>query len=125
MQPILKDLKKTLFYLVIPFSVVFSHIAAAPITPSRNLRTHRNPAVVTTTHGGTSLDDWSIVHQVPDETSDKKEEKLFIEHPKHLHQFHVENMRKHLNGEAIHPSTGQSALHTSWVMDKILGTTDN
>ncbi len=57
--------------------------------------------------------------------SDKKEEKLFIEHPKHLHQFHVENMRKHLNGEAIHPSTGQSALHTSWVMDKILGTTDN
>lgn len=54
--------------------------------------------------------------------SDKKTESIVIEHPKHLHQPHVENMGKHLFGEAIHPSQGDSGLHTSWVMDKILGT---
>jgi len=49
------------------------------------------------------------------------EESFFIEHPKHLHQYHVENIRKHLFGEVLHPSLGESGLHTSWVMDKILG----
>ena len=52
-----------------------------------------------------------------------KRESVFIEHPKHLHQYHVENMRKQLFGGAEHPSLGSSALHTSWVMDKILGVT--
>ena len=49
-------------------------------------------------------------------------ESLFIEHPKHLHQYHVANMRRHFLGEGQHPSTGATGLHTSWVMDKILGT---
>ncbi|MFD1294863.1 Gfo/Idh/MocA family protein [Lutibacter holmesii] len=49
-------------------------------------------------------------------------ESLIIEHPKHVQFFHVENMRDHLFGKSIHPSLGKSALHTSWVMDKILGT---
>lgn len=50
----------------------------------------------------------------------KKE--LLIEHPKHIQQNHVQNMAKHLLGENyVHPSLGKSALHTSWVMDKILG----
>lgn len=54
--------------------------------------------------------------------TDSGEQSLFIEHPKHLHQYHVEHMRRHLLGESTHPSMGDSGLHTSWVMDKILGT---
>jgi predicted dehydrogenase len=46
---------------------------------------------------------------------------LFIEHPKHVQQFHVENLRAHLLENREHPSTGKSGLHTSWIMDKILG----
>jgi hypothetical protein len=30
-------------------------------------------------------------------------------------------MEAHLSGNGIHPSTGKSAMHTSWVLDKILG----
>jgi 1,5-anhydro-D-fructose reductase (1,5-anhydro-D-mannitol-forming) len=47
---------------------------------------------------------------------------LFIDHPKHIQMPHVENMKKHLLEENYtHPSSGLSGLHTSWVMDKILG----
>lgn len=53
--------------------------------------------------------------------SESKEETLFVEHPKHLHQYHVANMKKQLSDEQTHPSTGATGLHTSWVMDKILG----
>ena len=49
------------------------------------------------------------------------EEKCFIEHPKHVQQFHVENLRANLLENKMHPSTGETALHTSWVMDRILG----
>src|SRR5680860_72248 len=55
----------------------------------------------------------------------KGEQKLFIEHPKHVQQFHVESLRDDLLGNTTHPSTGKSALHTSWVMDKILGLSDS
>jgi len=48
-------------------------------------------------------------------------QKEFIEHPKHVQQFHVENLRNHFFDEGEHPSTGKTALHTSWVMDSILG----
>lgn len=53
--------------------------------------------------------------------SDQGNQSIFIEHPKHLHQYHVENMQKHLWGIDKHPSLGDSGLHTRWVMDKILG----
>lgn len=33
---------------------------------------------------------------------------------------HVENMRQHLLGKSVHPSTGSSAAHTGWVMDQVL-----
>ncbi|WP_420603861.1 Gfo/Idh/MocA family protein [Flagellimonas sp.] len=46
---------------------------------------------------------------------------LEVPHPEHIQQFHVENIKNHLVGTAIHPSTGDSGLQTSWVMDKILG----
>lgn len=51
----------------------------------------------------------------------KGEQKVFIEHPKHVQQFHVERLRDDLLGNITHPSTGKTALHTSWVMGKILG----
>lgn len=49
------------------------------------------------------------------------EQKEFIEHPRHVQQFHVESLKEHLFGGKTHPSTGKTALHTSWVMDSILG----
>ncbi|MGI9549938.1 MAG: gfo/Idh/MocA family oxidoreductase, partial [Aurantibacter sp.] len=48
-------------------------------------------------------------------------QRQFIEHPHHVQQFHVENLREHLFEGKQHPSTGKTALHTSWVMDSILG----
>lgn len=45
----------------------------------------------------------------------------FIDNPKHIQYYHVENMMKALSNEIEHPSTGATATHTSWVMDRILG----
>lgn len=54
--------------------------------------------------------------------SDTKNEDLVIENPKHIQKFHVQNMSDFFQGKIkSHPSTGKTALHTSWVMDKILG----
>lgn len=54
--------------------------------------------------------------------TDAGRDTLSIEHPTHVHLHHVEFMRDQLfNKDFIHPSTGKTALHTSWVMDKILG----
>ena len=54
--------------------------------------------------------------------NEEGEIKMEIEHPKHIQLHHVEAIRDHLFYEdSCHPSTGNSALHTSWVMDKILG----
>lgn len=47
---------------------------------------------------------------------------LVIDHPQHVHHPHVENMKRQLlDGDYLHPSTGKTALHTSWIMDEILG----
>ncbi|MBS9462431.1 Gfo/Idh/MocA family oxidoreductase [Flagellimonas sp. 389] len=65
---------------------------------------------------------FSVLNEAPLKLiSPDHKESLHIEHPTHIHQYHVENMQKHLLGIAQHPSTGASGLHTSWVMDKILG----
>ncbi|MEO0573529.1 MAG: Gfo/Idh/MocA family oxidoreductase [Bacteroidota bacterium] len=65
---------------------------------------------------------FSVLGEAPLELiSDDGNQSVFIEHPKHLHQYHVENIKKHLFGKGKHPSLGHSGLHTSWVMDKILG----
>ncbi len=54
--------------------------------------------------------------------SDEAQIKLEIEHPKHIQSPHVESIRDSMFDENIeHPSSGKTALHTSWVMDKILG----
>jgi len=47
-------------------------------------------------------------------------EEIFIENPEHIQRFHVENISRHLVHNEQHPSTGETALHTSWVMDEIL-----
>ncbi len=46
---------------------------------------------------------------------------LVIKHPEHVQQHHVENIQQHFLGNIEHPSTSQSGLHTSWIMDKIMG----
>lgn len=54
--------------------------------------------------------------------SDSKNESLTIEHPQHIQIHHVEGMRDMLiNQNYIHPSTGKTALHTNWIMDRVLG----
>ena len=47
-------------------------------------------------------------------------EEVFIENPPHIQHYHVLNMQRQLAGEGAHPSTGESATHTAWVMAKIL-----
>lgn len=65
---------------------------------------------------------FSVLDEAPVTLVNKNERlMLTIPHPKHVQEFHVLNIKKHLFGEAVHPSTGESGLHTSWVMDKILG----
>lgn len=68
----------------------------------------------------------SIVFSIFDENpiqliTPKETISLNIEHPENIQRYHVENMKKHLEGTKQHPSTGGTALHTAWIMDKILG----
>jgi predicted dehydrogenase len=76
-----------------------------------------------TIYGSTGTIDFSVFHEKPIILkSETKNEELFIENPKHIQQYHVENMSNYFKGIInAHPSTGETALHTSWVMDKILG----
>ncbi len=77
---------------------------------------------VVTIYGAKGEIRFSVLDEAPLEiVTETGKESVVVQHPKHLHEFHVENMRKHLFGEALHPSTGASGLHTSWVMDAILG----
>lgn len=46
---------------------------------------------------------------------------ITIEHPEHVQLPHVQAMRDTLYDGAEHPSTGQSAAHTAWIMDRMLG----
>jgi 1,5-anhydro-D-fructose reductase (1,5-anhydro-D-mannitol-forming) len=46
---------------------------------------------------------------------------LCIENPENIQLYHVNQMREHLIENGEHPSTGLTAAHTSWVMDKIIG----
>ena len=47
-------------------------------------------------------------------------EQFEIANPKHIQQFHVANLQQSLAKGLPHPSTGDSALHTAWVMEQIL-----
>ncbi len=64
-----------------------------------------------------------VLDEGPVELLNASEQQILeIAHPEHIQQYHVENIKNHLLGKAVHPSMGDSGLHTSWVMDKILGT---
>ena len=68
----------------------------------------------------------SIIFSVFDENpiqliTPKETISLTIEHPENIQLYHVQNMKKHLDSIEQHPSTGETALHTAWIMDKILG----
>ena len=66
---------------------------------------------------------FSVFQEVPllIETNTDRQE-ITIDHPKHVQSGHVEAMQMDLFGnDFAHPSTGKTALHTSWIMDKILG----
>lgn len=72
--------------------------------------------------GSTGTIEFSIFDERPvvlDNGNGRQE--LVIEHPENVQLHHVRLMKEHLDGGAIHPSTGSTALHTSWVMDRILG----
>ncbi len=45
----------------------------------------------------------------------------FIENPANIQLNHVNALRDALTGNKPHPSTGQSAAHTAWFMEQILG----
>ena len=66
---------------------------------------------------------FSVFQEKPIELKNAVEEvSLVIENPRHVQQFHVENLKKYFfTDNFYHPSTGKTALHTSWLMDKILG----
>lgn len=49
-------------------------------------------------------------------------EEVVIDHPENIQLYHVQNMREHLLGNLVHPSTGHTAAHSNWVLDKIIGT---
>lgn len=56
-----------------------------------------------------------IVLECDDETT-----QLSIPNPEHIQTHHVENIKSHLREGALHPSTGETAAHTNWVMESIL-----
>lgn len=51
----------------------------------------------------------------------QEKQELFIDNPENIQLYHVNNMKAHLFDNIPHPSTGSTAVHTAWVMDKILG----
>ena len=53
--------------------------------------------------------------------NEKGKTELYIDNPENIQLYHVEQMRNHLLGKTIHPSTGITGAHTSWVMDQIIG----
>ncbi|MEL1245563.1 Gfo/Idh/MocA family oxidoreductase [Flavobacterium sp. DGU11] len=55
-------------------------------------------------------------------TNDSGRQEVIIEHPENIQLYHVRNMREHLLGNAVHPSTGLTGAHTTFMLDKILGT---
>lgn len=51
---------------------------------------------------------------------DESAEELVIANPEHVQWHHVQNIKSHLSGISKHPSSGETASHTAWIMDRIL-----
>lgn len=72
-------------------------------------------------YGSTGTIEFSVFEENSIELTNKNgKTELFIAHPKHVQLYHVENIKEHLSGNKTHPSTGETALHTSWIMDTIM-----
>lgn len=54
-------------------------------------------------------------------TNDQGTQEVFIANPENVQLYHVAGMRDELINGIKYYSNGSTALHTSWVMDKILG----
>ncbi|PKG81460.1 oxidoreductase [Colwellia sp. 75C3] len=64
---------------------------------------------------------FSVFDEVPIVLTQGNSREIFtIENPKNIQLYHVGNIYQQLINGQQHPSNGSSALHTSWVMDKIL-----
>ncbi|WP_222981989.1 Gfo/Idh/MocA family protein [Flagellimonas meishanensis] len=65
---------------------------------------------------------FSVLDEAPLELQNALGQQIIeIPNPEHIQQYHVENIKNHLLGRGMHPSTGKTGVHTSWVMDRILG----
>ncbi|MGV6831099.1 MAG: Gfo/Idh/MocA family protein [bacterium] len=73
-------------------------------------------------NGSKGIIEFSVFHDKPLKlANDAKEVTQSIDNPKHIQIYHVENIRNSLLDTNLeHPSTGDSASHTSWIMDQIL-----
>jgi len=64
---------------------------------------------------------FSIFDESPIKIETKtKSDEIIIENPENIQLYHVNNMKEQLLSGRKHPSNGESATHTSWVMDQIL-----
>jgi predicted dehydrogenase len=73
-------------------------------------------------YGSTGKITFSVFENVPLLlTNNEGETKLIIEHPENIQLHHVQQMHKSLTSNSKHPSDGNTATHTSWIMDKIVG----
>lgn len=65
---------------------------------------------------------FSVFDEIPIQLISENEAKiLHVNHPENVQFCHIQNMRDFFFEGKNHPSTGKSGLHTSWIMDKILG----
>ena len=64
---------------------------------------------------------FSVFDEVPLILQGRLDEEVFVKNPTPIQLHHVSNMQRQLAGKSQHPSTGDTATHTAWVMAKILG----
>jgi 1,5-anhydro-D-fructose reductase (1,5-anhydro-D-mannitol-forming) len=75
-----------------------------------------------TIYGSRGKIEFAVFDEVPLVlTNDAGREEVVIAHPENIQLCHVQNMREHLTGNGMHPSTGLTGAHTAWMMDSILG----
>lgn len=64
---------------------------------------------------------FSVFGEVPLELEcGAHKESVTIENPENIQLYHVQNIKNHLSDSTIHPSTGKTAAHTTWVLENIL-----
>lgn len=98
------------------------HESGVTGTGSWNFGAHERQDQVTI-YGSAGTITFAIFDDVPlAVTNASGMEETVIAHPENIQLYHVQNMREHMWGNIIHPSTGLTASHTNWVLDKIIGT---